>query len=151
MRSRPDAPYVRTSRQLALRLEPPYGETFVAQRRVVEQEFRPAAVTRLHRPVIVREVAALRGRLLATPDVSGLATVDYFRQRVSCPRVVYTRAHAPLQLDGRDVWPPSHVGPGPLHPDRRNCPQACGSRPGFAFCPLRSSAITTPILCSRAC
>lgn len=110
-----------------------YGKTFVAQRRIVQQEFQPAVVTRLHRPVIVREVTALLSRLLATPDVGGPAMVDHFRQYVS-QRFAYIYTHTrPFrpQLDRRDhydddVWPPGDVGQGPLHPDRRNSPRACG-------------------------
>lgn len=109
-----------------------YGKTYVAQRRIVQQEFQPAVVMRLHRPVIVREVTALLCRLLVTPHVGGAEMVNHFRQYVIfiCRAHHPHRAHiwlAPLQPDGcdyhdDDVRPPGYVCEGPFHRDRRNSP-----------------------------
>ncbi|KAJ3019302.1 hypothetical protein NUW54_g122 [Trametes sanguinea] len=45
-----------------------YGKRFTAYRRVVQQEFQPNAIPRLHHSVMTREVLALVHRLLEAPD-----------------------------------------------------------------------------------
>ncbi|OSC99152.1 cytochrome P450 [Trametes coccinea BRFM310] len=45
-----------------------YGKRFTAYRRVVQQEFQPNAVPRLHHSVMAREVLALLHRLLEAPE-----------------------------------------------------------------------------------
>ncbi|KAI0365451.1 cytochrome P450 [Pilatotrama ljubarskyi] len=53
-----------------------YGRRFIAQRRVVQQEFSPAIVARVHRPVMEREVHALLGRLLEDVHPVGAERAD---------------------------------------------------------------------------
>nr|BED43005.1 cytochrome P450 monooxygenase [Trametes versicolor] len=101
-----------------------YGKTFVAQRRIVQQEFQPAVVTRLHRPVIVREVTALLSRLLATPDVGGPAMVDHFRHLTGAIIMMTTYGHQATSAKDRFIQIAEIVR------------EHAESRPGFALVDL---------------
>ncbi|KAL1937278.1 hypothetical protein VTO73DRAFT_13887 [Trametes versicolor] len=80
-----------------------YGKTFVAQRRIVQQEFQPTVVTRLHRPVIVREVTALLCRLLAAPNISGTTMVDHFRHLTGAIIMMTTYGHQATSAKDRFI------------------------------------------------
>ncbi|KAI0365461.1 cytochrome P450 [Pilatotrama ljubarskyi] len=71
----------------------PYNKRFIAQRRIVQQEFQPATVSRLYHPVIAREVCALLNRFLATPHVRPQDMIDNVRQMTGAIIMMVTYGH----------------------------------------------------------
>ncbi|KAI0352115.1 cytochrome P450 [Trametes cingulata] len=76
-----------------------YGKLFSAYRRIVQQEFQPGVVTRLHHSVMAREVVALLERLLTTPD----DLVEHLKQMAGAIIMMVTYGHQVTSVNDQYV------------------------------------------------